>query len=161
MNRFFHAQNAHQNLKANGRSYKFELYQFLGGTWHGVLVTRTEQEHADLEAIVAANKSVTEITAEEWSRCIKLRAGYQPSNGLIESNPPQIEQPVEPTPEPVPIKTIAPLETVDAALNVGRVSQEVIPPVEPPAPAPAPEPATQPQPATEPERTPRRKRHIG
>jgi hypothetical protein len=70
--RYFHAENSNRYISR--LRLAFTQYQMLGGSWHGVYATSRKEELEALEVEVKNQRSaVTEISAEEYGRCLQKK----------------------------------------------------------------------------------------
>ena len=79
--KFYEAENCNRKIESNGRAYKFHPWGTIGGSLCGVFCGTTDEQVADLDALVATPKSlVRQITEDEYNRLLGVRAIRQPSS---------------------------------------------------------------------------------
>lgn len=140
--RYYHQESCNRVMKAGLTQIAFKPYQLLCGSWSGTYASKNPAEQECIAKLMEVRSNcITEISAEQYAACEKVRLVEQRRNmDLIVPPPPSatggfLDDVAEqaqarvvtgemPTPEPV--VTVAPLDSVDAALAIGSVTVETV-----------------------------------
>lgn len=133
----YHAANSNRAIKTEAGMVRFKDYGFLGGSWSGVYVTLVPGEISSLDKLAQDPRSgITKIDVAEYNKCLKQLAvmhhgsfefSHLPQPIDVASGPVDASMPpatlTGELPDPEPVVTVAPVETTDAALTIGPVTQ--------------------------------------
>lgn len=140
--KFYHAENCNRRIATKDFTFAFEPYDYLAGTWRGILATDDPAHQTALESLVADPRSaVTALSAQEYAAKAKKKhrdavVNYSPllvervKSPLVQGKPVEVaaERPSPDLPQ-AEVKA-APLSKAQDALKIGEVSTS-------PAPVPA------------------------
>lgn len=133
----YRAENCNRHIQAkNGMVFEFQPVGYLGGSWRGVYATDDPKRQAALAQVMQSDKSITEITAEDYQKLSKKKVpasqNYNPLHtqplkpepqALVGAGAVVVENPSGSEAPPAATQG-KPLESLDAALQVGEVKED-------------------------------------